>query len=782
MAGGMNMRTLFAIFFLAVSVQAQTFGPTVFRHNVSVGSYSALTGISITLTNGGTITSGSYIATYRVSGTNRFGRIPISTNLTVTFTGSTNPNAIKLNMPQYNGIAAYVVEKSWDSGTNWTNWIAFSASGTNFTDYGTNTWTAGNFSNTFAIIAAPTVDLSGAASVIGTGAATNSTHLAGVAAADYFVKSGTLADSNLPTVYQLDGGATGTAPLVVESGNGTAYPSVRALDTNAAGAAGFVLGLRPTNATDYALWNSNGVLSLRYGLDNLTAPLGAPLFTWTTNRTVATQPLEVQGAVLATNTGTTSTFWRVDIKASGETQVVASLTTTGGQWDISAHVDGTFSIRNGTNDVLSFSGGRTRMRGAPLTLNDTNFFATFPSNSSLYGWLVVEGGVPRVIPYGANQTVPLSSATNASAGAGIPTVTVTNFGLEQLTNVSFVEFGKSNTWVLIANTNGTFVGQSPTNLVTHIGANVLAYILVNDGPGSGINADLGDGYDFATDFQLTAGMTNYFQKTGDTGGSLRVNRKLSGGEISLSATAGTYNSTFAMNGAFTGYVALSILRNDNSPLLSNSTIYIMGSSNNVAEDMVRHTTNRMSLSVVGDDQILVVTTIQAGVSSGTFVVNVPYNTTNHLYTYIRWFDTNISPVLGNIYWGTSLAQAVASQVQFDDGGQLKVQQQNNFASEVETLRLTRDFLELTAIDDIRIIANDAITIGCQSFAISSGVTSASFHVPRCIGVKTNQNPTIVSVTGLRAGDYYIDAGSNTTVELGQDGSTNSWRWKLRNAF
>lgn len=157
---------LCALFLLPAAHAATLYGRTQFRDDVSVGAWSAISSASITTTNGGTYTNGVYTNYYRITATNYNGRIPLSTNLSLTFSGATNhTNAVFLSWTRYEGITRYVVERSYDAGTTWTNHLTVSASSSNWTDTGTNSWTAGSVTSSVALIQPPDIDFSNAGTV-----------------------------------------------------------------------------------------------------------------------------------------------------------------------------------------------------------------------------------------------------------------------------------------------------------------------------------------------------------------------------------------------------------------------------------------------------------------------------------------------------------------------------------------------------------------------------------------------------------------------------------------
>jgi hypothetical protein len=138
---------------------AQVFSDADFRGDVSTSSWSCVSNVTIGTTTGGYYTSGTLTNYYRLSGTNQAGRIPLATNVYIVFTGNTNgtTNAVFLTWTRKPGIAQHIIEKSFDQGGSWSNWLAVSATSTNWTDTGSNTWTQTIFTNAYSAIPAQTL-------------------------------------------------------------------------------------------------------------------------------------------------------------------------------------------------------------------------------------------------------------------------------------------------------------------------------------------------------------------------------------------------------------------------------------------------------------------------------------------------------------------------------------------------------------------------------------------------------------------------------------------------
>ncbi len=137
------------------------YGPTRFYDDVSIGSWVAISNFSYNLTSAGSYTNESttYTNYYRVCATNRRGRLPVSSNIVATFVGNTNDsNSVNISWTRYDGIRNYVIERSYDAGSTWTNWITATANSTNWVDDGSETnWSTNIFTNAYALIAAPVV-------------------------------------------------------------------------------------------------------------------------------------------------------------------------------------------------------------------------------------------------------------------------------------------------------------------------------------------------------------------------------------------------------------------------------------------------------------------------------------------------------------------------------------------------------------------------------------------------------------------------------------------------
>ena len=132
----------------AMPVAAQFYSDVTFVGSVHTGSYHAVSGISAVTTNGGYYTNAIGTTNcYRLSGTNLSGRIPLSTNVVVVWTPGVGTNAVRLSWTRAPGVLRHVIEKSYDGGSTWTNWLSLPPSTASWTDTGANVWTSSVFTN-----------------------------------------------------------------------------------------------------------------------------------------------------------------------------------------------------------------------------------------------------------------------------------------------------------------------------------------------------------------------------------------------------------------------------------------------------------------------------------------------------------------------------------------------------------------------------------------------------------------------------------------------------------
>lgn len=140
----------------AVDQNGAAFGKTAFWGDVSVGSWVAVSNITGTATTGG-----SYDTTitniYKVSGTNRSGRLPMSTNVTVVVDGSSTETAALLEWSAYYGLTKMVIERSTNAGVTWGWYVVPTANATSFLDTGALTWQTSNFETVYSTIGTPSV-------------------------------------------------------------------------------------------------------------------------------------------------------------------------------------------------------------------------------------------------------------------------------------------------------------------------------------------------------------------------------------------------------------------------------------------------------------------------------------------------------------------------------------------------------------------------------------------------------------------------------------------------
>jgi hypothetical protein len=141
--------SLFAcLTWITMAAGGQISGPLTLMGDLHMGSWHAMTSAVVTVTAAnGAFTSGPYTNWYRISGTNLAGRLPASTNLVLVFQGTTNgtSNAVQIAWEPTYGVLGYVILRSFDAGSTWTNWTAVAAGATNWIDYGSNTWTQSDF-------------------------------------------------------------------------------------------------------------------------------------------------------------------------------------------------------------------------------------------------------------------------------------------------------------------------------------------------------------------------------------------------------------------------------------------------------------------------------------------------------------------------------------------------------------------------------------------------------------------------------------------------------------
>ncbi|HMP76170.1 MAG TPA: hypothetical protein PKE12_07740 [Kiritimatiellia bacterium] len=132
------------------------------------------------------------------------------------------------------------------------------------------------------------------------------------------------------------------------------------------------------------------------------------------------------------------------------------------------------------------------------------------------------------------------------------------------------------------------------------------------------------------------------------------------------------------------YVLNPILQDDGiTPLADGSWVMIIGSWDGTIDPMVQIGPDYIAASVTGDDVILGIVQIDSLFGPGTFGTTVQYDSTLVNNVYIRFFDTT-GPLTGMIWWGTSPmigpvgVTLGVTTVQFDPGGSLQVDQENNF--------------------------------------------------------------------------------------------------------
>lgn len=128
------------------SLAAKNYGRTEFWGNISVENWVAISNVTSAVVNGGgTYTTGTNAFVYRVAGSNSAGRLPSSTNVAVTFVGTTTSNAVKLTWERYQGLSKIVILRSTDAGTNFSFFRIAQANPTSFTDTGLQVFSTNDF-------------------------------------------------------------------------------------------------------------------------------------------------------------------------------------------------------------------------------------------------------------------------------------------------------------------------------------------------------------------------------------------------------------------------------------------------------------------------------------------------------------------------------------------------------------------------------------------------------------------------------------------------------------
>jgi hypothetical protein len=154
--GGVAVAVLWASFLVYRTQAGDVYGKAVFYRDITMGSWDAISNITQATTGGGSY-SNAVTNYYRWSGTNRAGRLPVSSNIIVAINGAAGTNAALFTWPYYDGLRNYVLELSTDAGSTWTQWVAnISPRVTNYTDLGTNVWTETEYTAVVSVIPAPT--------------------------------------------------------------------------------------------------------------------------------------------------------------------------------------------------------------------------------------------------------------------------------------------------------------------------------------------------------------------------------------------------------------------------------------------------------------------------------------------------------------------------------------------------------------------------------------------------------------------------------------------------
>ncbi len=155
---------LLSVLFPSELEGSAVYGPTEFWGDVSVGTWSAVSNLNAVAgynVNGAFSAGTTYTNYYRVGYTNSAGRSPTSVVEQIIFTASSTTNIVTLHWELFYGGRAYVVEKSLDGGTTWTNWTTVHPQLTNWIDYGTNTYIETDWEAAYSVIPNPTVPWGG---------------------------------------------------------------------------------------------------------------------------------------------------------------------------------------------------------------------------------------------------------------------------------------------------------------------------------------------------------------------------------------------------------------------------------------------------------------------------------------------------------------------------------------------------------------------------------------------------------------------------------------------
>ncbi len=118
-----------------------------FYGTMSVGTWTNVQSFIGMVTNTGSTYTNGWTNTYRMSGTNLLGRISYTTNTSLGINGTTNEDAYYFEWRRSERIRHYILERSSDGGSTFTNYVAIAPNVTNWTDSGIEVWAAGNISN-----------------------------------------------------------------------------------------------------------------------------------------------------------------------------------------------------------------------------------------------------------------------------------------------------------------------------------------------------------------------------------------------------------------------------------------------------------------------------------------------------------------------------------------------------------------------------------------------------------------------------------------------------------
>ena len=146
--------TALLIFGTFTANAADVFGTTSFFGDAAMTPWPAPENVAAETTTGGTYTSGSLDFTYKVSGSNLLGRLPMSSTVNVLFTGSATENAVSVTWEKVDGVFAMILLKSSDGGSTY-EWISLDVDAESFIDDGSHTFDPSDFEANVPVIPDP---------------------------------------------------------------------------------------------------------------------------------------------------------------------------------------------------------------------------------------------------------------------------------------------------------------------------------------------------------------------------------------------------------------------------------------------------------------------------------------------------------------------------------------------------------------------------------------------------------------------------------------------------